>query len=1580
MAALSSALAAASPAVAADHRPPLRPRAWGGPRALSFAQQRLWFLDQLEPDSPAYNIPTALRLEGRLRVDLLERCLEEIVRRHESLRTTFAIGPEQQPVQTVAPASGLSLSVEDLTATPEAQREAEALRLAALESQRPFDLHRGPLLRARLLRLSEREHVLLFTLHHIVSDGWSLGVMVRELTALYEAFSAGRPSPLAPLEIQYADFAEWQREWLRGAALDGQLDYWRARLADDEGAALELPADRPRPPVRSYRGGRMSFDVSAETTARLRALGRSEGTTLFMTLLAAWQALLTRYSGQETVSTGTPVAGRDSVETEALVGLFVNTLVMRTDLAGDPAFAELLGRVREVCLGAYAHGDVPFERLVGELHTERDTSRTPLFQVLFVLQNAPMPALELPGLKLTPIDFDNGVAKFDLTLSAEETAQGLKCTLGYSAELFEASTAARMAEHFRTLLDGVASDPSRRLSELPLLTEGERQQLLRGWNETRADYQRDVCLHQLFERQAASSPDAVAVVCEDERLTYGELNARANQLARHLRALGVGPEVTVGVLLERSAEMVVAVLGVLKAGGAYVPLDPEYPRERLRFMLDDARPRVVLTLEGLLESLPTRVNGGARAVCLDADRAAFEGEEASDLDVGVDPANLAYIIYTSGSTGRPKGVLIEQRRLANYVFSVIDRLELAPGASHAWVQPLTVDSCVTAIYPPLVAGGTLHVVTRERAASAEEMCDYFERHPVDCLKIAPSHLAALRAAAARPDALLPRRRLVLGGEVSHWSFVRELRAAAAADCHIFNHYGPTETTVGVTTYAVGADDRAEEFAANVPIGHPLPNACVYVLDRHMGLAPLNVPGELYVGGDCLARGYLNRPGLTAEKFIPDPFSAEPGARLYRTGDLVRRLADGAVEFLGRLDHQIKIRGFRIEAGEVAAALCEHDAVREALVAAHEENGHKSLVAYVVAETGRAGPRAEAGELRGFLKERLPEYMIPSAFVPLDALPLTPHGKIDRRRLPKPEAARPGGERPFTSPRTPTEEVLAEIWSQVLGVERVGVEDNFFELGGDSILSIQIIARANQTGLRLTPKQLFQHQTIAELAPHVCKGSPAEEAEQGTVTGPVPLTPIQRLFFEQESPAPHHYNQAVMLEVSQPLDPSPLAEAVARLVAHHDALNLRFVREAGGWRQFNAAPDGASPFELIDLAALDEVAQRAAIESAAARIQASLDLSAGSLMRVALFHLGAGRPARLLAVIHHLAVDGVSWRILLEDLLTAYEHLSRGEQVRLPPKTTSFKRWAERLAEYAQSEKVRGEIDYWLAQSEQTRAALPPDYGGGDNTYASARTVTASLGEDETRALLHEVPEVYHTQVNDVLLAALALGCARRGGARPLAVALEGHGREEIAADLDPSRTVGWFTTLFPVVLDLGGTNAPGEALKTIKEQLRRVPARGIGYGLLRHLNAPAELGGRVARLRETALPSLSFNYLGQFDQVLPASSPFSLARESAGPLAGAEGRRRHALEVTAGVIGSRLQVVWTYSENLHRRATVEDLAQNFMEELRALVAHCQSPAAGGHTPSDFPLAELGQEQLDSILTELAEEEFESIDE
>jgi len=780
-------------------------------------------------------------------------------------------------------------------------------------------------------------------------------------------------------------------------------------------------------------------------------------------------------------------------------------------------------------------------------------------------------------------------------------------------------------------------------------------------------------------------------------------------------------------------------------------------------------------------------------------------------------------------------------------------------------------------------------------------------------------------------------------------------------------YGITETTVHVTYRLLTIADI--NAGASV-IGRKIPDLQVYLLDSHLQPLPIGVPGELYIGGAGLARGYLNRPELTAEKFIRNPFSDEPGSRLYKTGDLARYLDDGNIEFLGRIDHQVKIRGFRIELGEIEVALNQHPAVRETVLLARKDTpDNKRLVAYIVPGSGQI---ATINELRSFLKARLPDYMVPSAFVFLDALPLTPNGKIDRRALPAPNTSRAFGEGAYVAPQTALEKMLARIWADILGLEQVGIQDNFFELGGDSILSIQIVARANQAGLQITPKQLFGHQTIAELAA-VAGTTSVLQAEQGLVTGEVLLTPIQRWFFEHDLQEPHHWNQAMLLEVPATLDLALLSQLMQQLLVHHDALRLRFSRSASGWQQVNALPDEAVSCTRVDLSGLSEAEQRPAIEATAAELQASLNLSEGPLVRVALFDLGANHPSRLLFVIHHLVVDGVSWRILLEDLQAGYQQLSRGLAIKLPPKTTSFQDWAKRLSEYAQSTLLEQELEYWLAQSRFEVAPLPMDYPQGKdaNTAASASNVAVSLSSAETRALLQEVPQAYNTQINDVLLTALAQVFSQWFGTRYLLVDLEGHGREEIHPGVDLSRTVGWFTTVFPVLLELRQSDPPGSALKSVKEQLRRIPNRGIGYGLLRYLKEDAAI---TEKLRSLPQAEVSFNYLGQFDRVLSPDSMFQIAKESSGPEHSRLGSRRHLLEVNALVAGGQLQLDWTYSSNLHQQTTIESLAQAFLTALRSLIAHCQSPEAGGYTLSDFPLMQISQDALDTGFASIEFEE------
>ena len=1524
-----------------------------GEAALSFSQQRLWFMDQLEPESAAYNIARAVKLAGALKTEALERAFDEVVRRHEALRTNF-LTVEGKAVQRIARDTRFSLPFTDLSLLSETERDAELARRVRAEAQQPFNLAEDVLLRISLLQLREDEHVVLLTMHHIISDGWSMNVLIHEVATLYAAFSSDEASPLPELPIQYFDYAQWQRAWLSGAVLEAQLGYWKRQLSGSP-PALELPTDHPRPAMQTFNGSMRSANLSRELSQRLKKLSTQEGATLFMTLLAAFQTLLSRYTGQSDISVGTPIANRTRAEMENLIGFFVNTQVMRTDLSGNPAFREVLRRVRETALGAYAHQDVPFEMLVEELQPERNLSRTPLYQVMFTLENDTMNSIQMPGLTLKPLAVESETAKFDLTMWMVETDEGLTAALEYNTDLFEEATVNRMLSHFETLLEAIAANADTPIADLPLLAHDEEQSLLREWSTKVGEFSR-LCIHEAVEAQAARNPDAVAVVYQDQQLTFGELNRRANQLAHHLRTLNVAPEVPVGVCMARSVDLPVALLGVLKAGGAYVPLDASYPSERLAFMLEDSDVPVLLTQSALAEQLPAV---RARVLCLDTEWQAIDRHSNENPAATVSNRNLAYVIYTSGSTGKPKGTACQHEGVMNLLADFDDRAPLVAGSAHCFWGTFSFDVSVYEIFSSLVAGGTLHIVPEEIRTDSFSFFRWLRVQKIESTYITPSMLRDVADWLTQDANTLSLRRLLVGVEPIEQSLLETIMARVPG-LRIVNGYGPTEATICATLYSLPAQTGGDR---RTPIGQPVRNYDVYLLDRNLQPVPVGVPGELHIGGVGLARGYVSRPDMTAERFIPHPHNSRRGERLYRTGDIARWLSDGNIEYIGRADHQVKVRGYRIELGEIETALDTHEAVREAVAVAREDTagGGKRLVCYCVMEDGA---QFNAAELREHLRTRLPDYMVPAAVVLLEEMPLTPNGKVNRKALPAPDYSREQLGREYVAPRDAAEEVLAGIWAGVLNVKQVGVNDNYFELGGDSILSIQIIARANQSGLHLTPKQLFQHQTIAELAA-VAGASQVIAAEQGSVTGSLPLTPIQHWFFEQNLPDANHFNQSVMLEIREAVDETLLRRVAQKLVEHHDALRTRFFGTEAGWQQTIPAQESAQVFSSEDFSHLGDEELSTAIETIAQRTQTRLNLSDGPLMRVVFFNAGAHRAARLLIVVHHQVIDGVSWRILLDDLHTGYAQSQRGEEISLPMKTTSFKHWSERLQTYAQSDALKQESAFWLNESRNAAGRLPVDNPDGVNTSDSARTLSVTLSVEATRGLLRDVPNVYRTQINDALLAALIWTYAAQSGQTSLLVDLEGHGREELFADVDLSRTVGWFTTLYPVPLTLENGSSPAHALKQVKEQLRAIPNRGIGYGLLRYLG-DAELG---KQLRALPTAEIIFNYLGQFDQVLPKDSAFAPAGESSGKGRSASGHRSHLLEVDASVGNGQLQVNWTYSENVHRRATIENLAADFINALEQIVSFCRSHEAVVFTPSDFPLAGLNQPQLDMLVEE-----------
>ncbi len=1057
------------------------------PIPLSFSQQRLWFLHQLAPNGAAYHIPGAVRLQGQLHVAALERSFQEIVRRHEALRTNFIVR-DGHPVQIVRGDSAWHLTIVDLQHLPAVERDRETQRLAISQAVQPFDLTEDRLVRITLLVLSETEHILLFCMHHIVSDGWSMGAFVRELAALYTAFYHDRPSPLSELSIQYADFAVWQRQWLQGEVLQAQLNYWQKQLADAP-ALLELPSDRPRPAVQSWRGATQSFSIPLELTEALNLLSRRESVTPFMALLAAFDVLLYRYTGQVDILVSSPIANRNRSEIEDLIGFFVNTIVLRADLSGNPSFRELLGRVRENCLGAYAHQDLPFELLVEGLHLERDLSYTPLFQVMFVLQNAPMSDIELPGLTLSALAGETQTAKFDLTLTIEESEEGYVGLWEYNTDLFDAATIARMAGHYQILLESIVAKPEQPICELPIMSAAEQHQLV-NWNDTQTDYPRDLCIHQAFERQVELTPDAIAAVFAEGQFTYRELNDRANQLARYLQTLGVRTEVLVGICVERSLDLVVGMLGILKAGGAYVPLDPNYPQERLNYMLVDAQVSVLLTQQQLVEELPElRV----KAVCLDSDWQIIAAESQDNLPCEVTADNLAYVIYTSGSTGQPKGVMVSHRAVNRLVLNT-DYVQLGSGDRIAQASNASFDAATFEIWGALLNGARLVGVPQQVVLSLQEFAVYIREHGINVLFLTTALFNQI--ASFVPQAFGSLRYLLFGGEAVDPRWVREVLQNGAPQ-HLLHVYGPTENTTYSSWFLVR---EVSETATTIPIGRPIANTQIYVLDGNMQPVPVGVPGELHVGGDGLARGYLNRPELTQEKFVPNPFSPDPQSRLYKTGDLVCYVSnispDGSIEYIGRIDNQVKIRGFRIELGEIETALLQHSAIREVVVLAREDiPGDRRLVAYVVVQEVREVQAPSISDLRNFLQVRLPNYMLPSAFVLLDRFPLTPNGKIDRRNLPAPDLSAQSAAT-YVAPQTEVERAIATIWQEVLQLEKVGTDDNFFDLGGHSLLMVQLAQKLQVSQDReVSLLEIFKYPTIATFAKHL--SAEASEATENS---------------------------------------------------------------------------------------------------------------------------------------------------------------------------------------------------------------------------------------------------------------------------------------------------------------------------------------------------------------------------------------------------------------------------------------------------------------------------------------------------
>ena len=1490
---------------------PLAPAQIADVYPLSPMQQGMLFHSLYEQEGASYVNQMLAEVRG-LDVERFRAAWQAVVDNHDVLRANF-VSSLAQPLQVIRRQMDVAFVELDWR-----QQDCSAPALAAwaeADQQRGFDLQHDPLLRLSLLRTGADTHYLVFTSHHILLDGWSNSRMLGEVLQRYSG-------QVPPAGKRYRDYIEWLQ---RQDAKAGQ-DFWQGQLAGLDEPTRLVPLFKA--PAEGEGFAERLLTLGSESTRRLNDFARDQRVTANTLLQAAWMLVLQRHSGQSGVTFGATVAGRpaDLPGVEEQLGLFINTLPVVGRPRVEQSVAEWVQQVQAQNLALREFEHTPLY----DIQRWAGWQGEALFDSIMVFENYPI-ADALKGAAPQALVFDKVVSQeqthYPLTLVIEAGAE-LAVRMSYDRSQLAGDTVAQLAAHFEHLLMALIADPQAALGELSMLSDAERQHVLRDWNATEAEFPSEACIQSLIEAQVELTPDAPALVFAGEELSYAEVNRRANQLAHKLRELGVGPDALVGISVERSLEMVIGLVAIIKAGGAYVPLDPDYPQDRLAYMIEDSGVQLLLTQSSLVERLP--IPAGVQALSLDQlDLSGYSDENPSLHTV---PENLAYVIYTSGSTGKPKGAGNSHRALVNRLHWMQKAYGLDGSDTVLQKTPFSFDVSVWEFFWPLLTGARLAVALPGDHRDPERLVATINQYGVSTLHFVPSMLQAFMTS-DQVESCLSLKRIVCSGE----ALPAELAAQTLKrlpQSGLYNLYGPTEAAIDVTHWTCTLDDHL-----SVPIGQPIDNLKTHILEDGLLPAAPGTAAELYLGGVGLARGYHNRPSLTAERFVPDPFS-DNGGRLYRTGDLARYRDEGVIEYSGRIDHQVKIRGLRIELGEIEARLLEHPAVREASVIDIDGPSGKQLAAYLVADDSAELKDA----LKAHLKVHLPEFMVPSHFVLLEKMPLSANGKLDRRALPKPDLSQ--AQAAYVAPGNALESQLAAIWADVLKLEKVGITDNFFELGGDSIISIQVVSRARQAGIVFTPKDLFQRQTVRGIA-QVASRASAVQAEQGLVTGEAPLTPIQRWFFDSDIPQPQQWNQALMLAPREPLDAGRLEAAVQALLIQHDVLRARFDRNGARFQAQTDAPLWLR--ELSDREQLTELATQA---------QRSLDLENGPLLRVVLANLPQGEQ-RLLLVIHHLVVDGVSWRILLEDLQAAYNGAA------LPRKTSSFKQWAARVQQHAASPALEAQLAWWQAQLQGVSDALPTDRANGSQQQCHARSVHSRLDRELTRQLLQDAPAAYRTQINDLLLTALARVVSRWTGRAETLVRLEGHGREALFDDLDITRTVGWFTSMFPVKLvpaaDLDAS------IKAIKEQLRAVPDKGLGYGMLRHLGSDAA----QRSLAELARGEIVFNYLGQFDAgvsdglLLPATESTGEGVSPLAPLGS-------LLSIDGQVSGGELSLGWTFSGEVFDTATIQRLADDYASELARLIAHCVSADAGGVTPSDLPLAGLSQLQLDQFPLAAAE--------
>ncbi|MFK8104215.1 MAG: amino acid adenylation domain-containing protein, partial [Saprospiraceae bacterium] len=1559
---------------------------------LSFSQERLWFIDKLE-GTVHYHIPAVFRFEDKINVAALNYAMKEVVNRHEVLRTIY-LEDDGKAYQVVQEKSLWELRERTIPAELTTEVISEMVQDIIDE---PFNLAQDHMVRVDLLNLPDNKYALILNLHHIASDGWSEPLFIEEFKELYESAIENRKADLVDLPIQYADYAIWQRKYLEGAVLEQKLGYWQEKLAGVE--YLDFPTDFVRPVVQSMEGKILSYRMDRELRNGLKAICQQEDATFFMILLAAFKVLMYRYTGQEDICIGSPIANRTQSEVEPLIGFFLNTLALRSNLSNNPSFQAFLAQVKQTTLEAYNHQDVPFEKVVDRVIQGRDLSRSPLFQILFTLQSTPNePEFNLGELSLVSEEFTEVTSKFDMDIDLVENEDGLEITVEYCSDLFLTSTIESMLKHYECLLQSIVAEPKTTIGELNLTTTEERALILGqqatevgAWfNEGEKDLGNTEVINLRFEKMAAEYPTAIAVVHHENRWTYQQLNEYSNQIAHCLLEMEIKPREFVGVYLERTPELVACLMGIIKAGAVYVPLDTQNPTDRIEKMIESSELKLVITNETLANGLADLATEGLLLLdnasedftkqCKTQNLALADLQKvnaaAKDNPENInDLRSWAYMLYTSGSTGKPKGAITRHDGALNHLLAEYEALELADGFNFLQSAGIGSDISLWQMLAPILKAGAVVIIDKFELLDYDVLFKVLEEEKVSLVEFVPSYIWGmvdhLKNLAQSPD-LEALKWIMMVGEQVPVKLVNEWKNTFP-HIRVLNGYGPCEASDDISQYEVKT--TLQENQPRVPIGRPIANMNIVLLDQFGNLCPIGIPGELCVSGVGVGAGYWGMPERTATSFIPNPFPELLGDTMYRTGDSARWLADGNLEFLGRIDRQVKIRGHRVELGEIETFIREEDAVKEAHILIYKAAANKeALVAFVVAE-----PVADLDQstVEKSLWERcqtgLPSYMQPTHYCFIEEMPLNLSDKVDAKKLLQYFEEQGLGEstlhgqQNYLAPRNATEQNLVTIWQDLLGVEKIGVFDNFFELGGDSIITIQVVSRAKRFGYQLKPRDLFELQTVAALATVFETESTTIIAEQGSLTGTANLLPIQQWYFENEYVEGAHYNQALLLEVAKDIPLERLTAAIQHLVAHHDALRFKYEDVAGNWTQTYGNTQGS--IDTIDLTKVKKKALVKEITKQCEIFQQTPNQATGELFKVLWMETPASESHhRLFFVIDHLGVDGISWRILMDHLEIALDSLEKGEVINLGAKTSSYREWGAFLTEYTATDRVARQKSYW----QNVAAAYQPlatDRALAEGEVSLIKDTTAhhiSLDASLTKALLQETNQAYRTEINDVLLAALAETIAEHFDQEKVVVGLEGHGREDIADEYDLSSTIGWFTNLYPILLTVENGITKGDLIKSVKEDLRAIPAKGMGYGLLRYLHPSTELRTQLSKGKWDII----FNYLGQLDNVLDTDTGAAIreAKEEMGRTEGDACRFGTKLEIDSSISEGQLTLTWTYSTKEVEKATIEKIAQAYLTHLGNLIKHCKAQPQTTLTPSDYSLpASVSYKELDAFL-------------